>query len=206
MNGGRRVNVGRWLFRAAATLSAVVLTLLITGAIAGRIYEPAGKIEFEPYTYARVSRGDVALCYLKRWPAPVVGPAYVPRERRVPADEAAYRDWFASLGRPVHYQSPAFNLDGSPFAQIRDGHWVSDGYWYVASMPDWLAIPLAAALPMGWMVAAARRKRVARRREAAGRCTQCGYDLRTHSGRCPECGTRCEAVTRSTTESPPATP
>ena len=27
------------------------------------------------------------------------------------------------------------------------------------------------------------------RRRAAGRCVECGYDLRASTGRCPECGT-----------------
>ncbi|HZN66027.1 MAG TPA: hypothetical protein VFB66_12095 [Tepidisphaeraceae bacterium] len=49
--------------------------------------------------------------------------------------------------------------------------------------PIWcIAVP-AAALPLvrGW-------KRWRRRRTPAGRCPECGYDLRASPGRCPECG------------------
>ena len=54
-------------------------------------------------------------------------------------------------------------------------------------VPHWL-VALPAALPPGWWLAYAARRRRAVRRRAAGLCVSCGYDLRATPGRCPECG------------------
>ena len=59
-----------------------------------------------------------------------------------------------------------------------------NGFWLFA-IPYWaVALPLAAAAGWGWW--AGRRRS---RREVAGRCLRCGYDLRASGERCPECGT-----------------
>jgi hypothetical protein len=51
-------------------------------------------------------------------------------------------------------------------------------------VPYWAVAVAAAVLPAGWAAAAWRR----RRRQRAGRCPACGYDLRATPERCPECG------------------
>jgi len=57
-------------------------------------------------------------------------------------------------------------------------------YWEI-SIPLWLPISFAAALP-AWVGA---RSWTQSRRKSAGRCPTCGYDLRATPERCPECGT-----------------
>jgi hypothetical protein len=54
------------------------------------------------------------------------------------------------------------------------------GIWF----PYWFATLLTATPPTVWTIARTRR----RRREKAGRCLACGYDLRATPDRCPECG------------------
>ena len=54
--------------------------------------------------------------------------------------------------------------------------------------PLWSARMVFAIAPGIWLFAWRRRTRVCRRAEA-GRCPQCGYDLRATPERCPECGT-----------------
>lgn len=55
-------------------------------------------------------------------------------------------------------------------------------------LPCWLLVLLFAFPPALWVQARQRWKREDRRR--AGRCANCGYDLRAHcpGQRCPECG------------------
>jgi hypothetical protein len=60
---------------------------------------------------------------------------------------------------------------------------VSTGRLLVA-FPLWVtAIPFAAVLSRrAWLARRAQYRRL------SGYCSNCGYDLRTHSGQCPECG------------------
>lgn len=52
-------------------------------------------------------------------------------------------------------------------------------------IPDWTLVVAACVIPMLW-AARWHRRRV---RIAAGRCPECGYDLRASKDRCSECGT-----------------
>jgi hypothetical protein len=49
----------------------------------------------------------------------------------------------------------------------------------------WWAVILATAFPPAYV---ARRRHARRERRRAGRCADCGYDLRASPERCPECG------------------
>jgi hypothetical protein len=55
------------------------------------------------------------------------------------------------------------------------------------AFPYWAIVILACALPARWLWSH-------RPRYGAGRCAQCGYDLRATPDRCPECGTISEKV------------
>ena len=63
----------------------------------------------------------------------------------------------------------------------------SNGTSVFLLVPHWSFLALGAILPVIWTVRCHRRWR-ARRREDAGLCPGCGYDLRATPGRCPECG------------------
>ena len=63
----------------------------------------------------------------------------------------------------------------------------ADGVHHVLAVPHWVAVLLAALLPLKSAVAG-RRDRFRRQRIAHGLCPDCGYDLRATRGRCPECG------------------
>jgi hypothetical protein len=59
--------------------------------------------------------------------------------------------------------------------------------WLVAA-PWWAIAVVAAVLPTLWL----KRRRDQRRLSLAGRCRNCGYDLRATPDRCPECGMNVE--------------
>jgi hypothetical protein len=56
----------------------------------------------------------------------------------------------------------------------------------VVLVPMWYVAAATALVPALWLARAVVRRQ---RHAAAGRCAQCGYDLRATPGRCPECGT-----------------
>jgi hypothetical protein len=55
--------------------------------------------------------------------------------------------------------------------------------FWIAGVPYWFIVLLAAALPAYWIWV---QRRIARKQ--AKRCASCGYDLRATPQRCPECG------------------
>lgn len=65
------------------------------------------------------------------------------------------------------------------------GQSTPDGRYRFLHLPIWALACTLALLPLN----AACRRLQRRRREGAGHCHQCGYDLRASTGRCPECGT-----------------
>lgn len=55
-------------------------------------------------------------------------------------------------------------------------------------VPYWIIALTAGLLPAWRLPRELRALRAGRKRAAAGRCQECGYDLRATPGRCPECG------------------
>jgi hypothetical protein len=91
-----------------------------------------------------------------------------------PFDAERQRTWIRmrdATGRAgffaEHYRTPEI---------FKDGWLVKAPYWALASV--------LAVAPMISFVGAARR----RGRRRSGRCSVCGYDLRSTPDRCPECG------------------
>jgi hypothetical protein len=66
----------------------------------------------------------------------------------------------------------------------RSGVWAMN----VIAVPWWSLAAVSAILPALWYLRY-RGRRLIRQRAAAGRCVNCGYDLRGSPDRCPECGT-----------------
>lgn len=65
------------------------------------------------------------------------------------------------------------------------------GVWVPWKGPQWLAgvlFLIAVAASVALRVVQARRWWRRRKRQIAGLCPECGYDLRATPGRCPECG------------------
>ena len=111
---------------------------------------------------------------------------------RAPADGGRRRWQTTPADRVVRTRSTGDGSFGFFFSFERDA---TPASWsrgrvtrvWTARVPYWLpALPLGVA-PGAWALARAAAVR-GRRRAAAGRCAQCGYDLRASPGRCPECG------------------
>ena len=94
--------------------------------------------------------------------------------------------WWRESARPTGASDrPGFSRDGIYFGTTREGRGrVRYDLWI--TRPALLAFTAITALPGTVAVALRRRSRV--RRQRAGVCVACGYDLRATPGRCPECG------------------
>ncbi|HET6248498.1 MAG TPA: hypothetical protein VFE47_12420 [Tepidisphaeraceae bacterium] len=79
-------------------------------------------------------------------------------------------------------------IDSLGFGYLRDngllGPHAGVNHRFVVAIPFWL-IALIFFLPTQWKIGVMIRRAGQRR---AGRCIQCGYDLRETPTRCPECG------------------
>lgn len=115
-------------------------------------------------------------------------------ERYRSRTELVGRAWGPDLNRAWPQLIPCTSTRSS--FDNRDGNMVSERFrgrrfWF----PYWLALAVAALLPVARLSAYLRRSRCRR----LGRCPRCGYDLRATPDRCPECGTQV-ASTRMPTE------
>jgi hypothetical protein len=115
---------------------------------------------------------------------------------RVHTDEGSSADAFLvrlALGRHL----------GRSFHAVRDLHGLTSGIpggspdfdWTrprtsAVMFPHWAAALVFGAAPALWAVRRIVRRTLSRRRRRAGRCPDCGYDLRASPGQCPECGAR----------------
>jgi hypothetical protein len=95
------------------------------------------------------------------------------------------RCWFAWFKGKLYYEEPPRGRAGASDPERRPAVVGFD-----VSIPYWLIVGTAAALP----AASIARYRRRRRRNTAGLCPSCGYDLRATPGRCPECGTMAAAT------------
>jgi hypothetical protein len=79
--------------------------------------------------------------------------------------------------------------------------WLDPGYWgagivprpigdqfLVIHFPHWFAAAVSGVMVWPWIGWAVYRRRRARRRDRAGLCPKCGYDMRANPARCSECG------------------
>ena len=122
--------------------------------------------------HARTHRGQILLVFSAQQHSYLFRP-----DRNFPIEEVV----------PVIYRFTDGDPGGVRFAFAGFAAALSDrqlGFWFFA-VPHWaLALPLAALAV--WGLRTSRRRRF---RAAAGKCLECGYDLRASDGRCPECGT-----------------
>jgi hypothetical protein len=112
----------------------------------------------------------------------------------IPAHRAAGPETYYGFGRlgvgHMGWESPQrtfWNRLG--FAQWEEGWSSSFADWHTRSwgVPVWPIVFAFAVAPWRWVARRVREWQSV----AAGRCRQCGYDLRATPARCPECGAAC---------------
>jgi hypothetical protein len=158
--------LARWALNALTVLS--LLLCVATAVLWVRGYwleEGYARLTPEPRDYIQVSARDACL--------------WLYRNRGAPAAADTARGTF-------HYRTFQGNPDGgSPVLGFSFTRRTSR--WRLG-IPCWCVCGLSLALP-AVRSRAAWRARCARRRECAGRCRHCSYDLTGNvSGVCPECG------------------
>lgn len=183
---GRHTLVRRWLARGGRWLAGI---LLVIGTISGVMAIVAewcgaevtwggssiaagvgfGEGYYTSFSWSPDMPGAVAKVIAPGWSARAGGPL-TPTAYRLPG--GGTRD-------SVH-------LGGFVWARQRLSALGAVHTIVYVQLPCWMvAVPGACVLPW-WVITLYRR----RKRVQAGRCRQCGYDLRATPERCPECGTR----------------
>lgn len=78
-----------------------------------------------------------------------------------------------------------------PTSRYLELRWLSGNsfghFWFALWLPLWLPL-LISSTPLLWQLVLMTRRRRAAKRQSAGLCVECGYDLRASGDRCPECG------------------
>jgi hypothetical protein len=114
---------------------------------------------------------------------------------QIPSDPG--RQWsLQPLRAPVEEVRPLYGALFEPGSTLRAsligfqlGHGTIDVFktppaFTALTVPHWFVVLVTAVPTLLWLRGAVRRWRW----ERSGRCTSCGYDLRTTPDRCPECG------------------
>ncbi len=120
-------------------------------------------------------------------------------------------DFRPSLEKGWNFLTRASSADGTiadlarNYPQSRSAHFLGFGFAHLRNplradsyvVPHWFFALLFAALPAVRLRSILRTRRQ-NRRNRAGLCQHCGYDLRAtpQGGRCPECGTSIPSLVR----------
>ncbi len=112
------------------------------------------------------------------------------------ASHPSFKQGWNFLTRPSSASAPIANFARN-FPQGRSAHFLGFGFGFnhlpnhirvdVYVAPHWFVALLFAALPAVRLRSILRTRRQ-NRRNRAGLCQHCGYDLRASPNRCPECG------------------
>ena len=121
-----------------------------------------GFINFE----ARLSRDDIR-----------------PQERPLVRFSYERSTWLDNADLTTSYPNQQYSWKLGPFSFVKVVY-PRRGWMWRLHVPMWLLVALTLPWPAYWYLAMLTH----RRRRRAGRCLQCGYDLRATPNRCPECG------------------
>jgi hypothetical protein len=110
---------------------------------------------------------------------------------RTPADPAM--PYHRASGGGNSGKGMVVTVKGKAGFYLRQSSWPAES-WNL-EVPGWAVVLGTGTGPAIWLGTRLRQ----RRRQIAGRCRQCGYDLRASVGRCPECGAAivAESVSRN---------